>query len=76
MAPETDFRLVVCMDHLTPLSIRTHSDEPVPLLIYDSRQQGMKSNLSFSEKNAEESGILLAGGKEFFHRLLQKRGTP
>ncbi len=77
MVSETDFRLVVCMDHLTPLSTRTHSDEPVPVFIYDSRQQGTKSNLSFSENNAEKTGILLSGGREFFNRLLQRnRQTP
>ena len=76
MAPETDFRLVVCMDHLTPISIRTHSEEPVPVLIYDSRQQGPKSDLSFSEKNAEKTGILLSGGREFFNKLLQKKREP
>jgi 2,3-bisphosphoglycerate-independent phosphoglycerate mutase len=72
MAPETDFRLVVCMDHLTPISTRTHSEEPVPVLIYDSSRQGPKSNLSFSEKNAEKAGSLLSGGSAFFNRLLQK----
>lgn len=77
MTPETYFRLVVCMDHLTPISIRTHLDDPVPVLIYDSRQEGPKSNLSFSERNAEKTGILLSGGREFFLRLLQKnRETP
>ena len=30
-----DFRLLVLCDHLTPLALRTHTDEPVPYVIYD-----------------------------------------
>jgi 2,3-bisphosphoglycerate-independent phosphoglycerate mutase len=72
MEKNPDFRLVVCMDHLTPISIRTHSDQPVPVLLYDSRQQGIKSGLPYSEKNAEKSGILLSSGRDFFNKLLQR----
>jgi len=72
MKNRPDFRLVVCMDHLTPISIRTHSDQPVPVLLYDSRQQGVKSGLPYSEKNAEKTGILLSSGREFFNKLLQR----
>lgn len=32
-----DFRLLVMPDHPTPIEIKTHSDEPVPFVIYDSR---------------------------------------
>ncbi|MDX1775341.1 MAG: cofactor-independent phosphoglycerate mutase [Desulfobulbales bacterium] len=67
-----DFRLVVCMDHLTPISIRTHTDQPVPVLLFDSRQDGAKSGLAYTEKNGETTGVLLTSGREFFHKLLQK----
>jgi len=67
-----DFRLVVCMDHFTPISIRTHSDKPVPVLLYDSRQQKAESGLSYSEANGEKSNTLLSSGREFFYKLLQK----
>jgi 2,3-bisphosphoglycerate-independent phosphoglycerate mutase len=72
MENRPDFRLVVCMDHLTPISTRTHSDHPVPVLLYDSRHQEVQSGLSYSEKNAEKTGILLPSGSSFFHKLLQK----
>ncbi len=77
MENNTDFRLVVCMDHLTPISTRTHSDQPVPVLLYDSRQQGVQSGLSYSEKSAEKTDVLLASGRNFFNKLLQRDGeTP
>jgi len=72
MEGSPDFRLVVCMDHFTPISIRTHLDKPVPVLLYDSRQQGPESGLSYSEANGEKSNRLLSSGRDFFNKLLQK----
>jgi 2,3-bisphosphoglycerate-independent phosphoglycerate mutase len=72
MKNREDFRLVICMDHFTPISLRTHSEHPVPVIIYDSRQQGPKSGLNFSEKNGEKTGSLLTSGLEFFNKLLQR----
>ena len=72
MKDSPDFRLVICMDHFTPISLRTHSEHPVPVILYDSRQQGHKSGLDFSEKNGEKTGSLLTGGLEFFNKLLQR----
>jgi 2,3-bisphosphoglycerate-independent phosphoglycerate mutase len=67
-----DFRLVICMDHLTPISIRTHTGQPVPVLLYDSRLNGPQSGFFYNEKNGELSDILLSNGKQFFDKLLQK----
>lgn len=66
----TDFRLAVAMDHFTPLAIRTHSDQPVPVIIYDSRQQGKGSGLPYSEEAGVQSGKELADGKRFLEVLL------
>ena len=76
MENKPDFRLVVCMDHFTPISIRTHTDEPVPVLLYDSRGEGIRSGLPYSEKNAEKTGILLTSGRDFFNKLLERETNP
>ncbi len=75
MEGSPDFRLVVCMDHHTPISIRTHTDQPVPVLLYDSRQTGPQSGVTYTETNGEQSEILLADGKQFFNKLLEREGT-
>ena len=31
-----DYRLMILPDHYTPISLRTHTSEPVPFMIYDS----------------------------------------
>jgi 2,3-bisphosphoglycerate-independent phosphoglycerate mutase len=67
-----DFRLVICMDHFTPISLRTHSEHPVPVILYDSRNQGLKSGFSYSEENGEKTGVLYTNGLDFFNKLLQK----
>ncbi len=68
-----DFRLVVAMDHYTPVSLQTHIDKPVPLAIYDSRGLGRASGLSYSEKNADKAANLIPDGRRFFEILLEKR---
>ncbi len=43
------FRLIVTMDHFTPLHLQTHTAEPVPALLYDSRESVPGSRLPFDE---------------------------
>ncbi len=54
-----DYRLMVIPDHPTPISIRTHSSDPVPFLIYDStiedRPDAQVSG--FNEHSAAASGL-------------------
>ncbi len=65
------FRILIMPDHPTPLETMTHSAEPVPFLIYDSRkaESGIKS---FTEKNAAETGLFIENGPDIMNRLLEK----
>ncbi|MBI5558793.1 MAG: cofactor-independent phosphoglycerate mutase [Deltaproteobacteria bacterium] len=67
-----DFRLVVCMDHFTPVSLKTHVAVPVPVAVFDSRRPEQKNMLSYSEKNGAAAALHFADGEEFFHFLLDK----
>ena len=71
-----DFRLVATMDHYTPLSLRTHIDDPVPTILYDSREQEKGSGLTFSEKTgnsvANKEGGTLPDGETLMKKLLQR----
>lgn len=40
MANGEDFRILVVPDHRTPVRIRTHSSDPVPFVIFSSKNQG------------------------------------
>ncbi len=50
-----EFRAVITMDHFTPLALRTHTSDPVPTLLYDSRENSSGSGLTFSEKSCQQS---------------------
>lgn len=72
------FRLVVTMDHYTPVHRRTHEDWPVPMFLYDSRGVGMPSGRSYSEANVlaaiAENGLDLPSGSAFFRRFVEQEG--
>jgi 2,3-bisphosphoglycerate-independent phosphoglycerate mutase len=72
------FRLVVTMDHYTPVHRRTHEDWPVPMFLYDSRGVGMPSGRTYTEANVlaaiGENGLDLPSGAAFFRRFVEQEG--
>lgn len=65
------YRVLVLPDHPTPLSVRTHTSDPVPYVIY-SNDQRYHSGLSqtFDEISASLSGISIERGFELIERFL------
>lgn len=51
-----EYSILVLSDHPTPIEIRTHSAEPVPFVIYDSRRKG-DGAASFDEGIAMMKGV-------------------
>ncbi len=66
-----DHRLLVLCDHFTPLSLRTHSPEPVPYILYDSRSPGDQPR-PYTEAAARDTGLLLEQGADLLPRLLER----
>ena len=66
-----DYRILICPDHPTPLLTKTHSSDPVPYLIYDSRK-AVDGVSVFTEKTAESTGIFIEHGPSIMDRLLEK----
>jgi 2,3-bisphosphoglycerate-independent phosphoglycerate mutase len=54
-----EYRILILPDHATPIEIKTHSDEPVPFVIYDSRTKRKNKNTSFDESITERDDILV-----------------
>ena len=66
-----DYRILIMPDHPTPLDIKTHSSQPVPYMIYDSRVS--KNGVDcFTEKNALETGVFVEHGPSIMDKLLEK----
>lgn len=56
-----DYKFMVLPDHPTPLSVRTHTLDPVPFVIYDSTKH-LEKQAVFNEKSAAETGIYVEKG--------------
>jgi 2,3-bisphosphoglycerate-independent phosphoglycerate mutase len=74
MQGRADFRLVVCMDHFTPISLKTHTAVPVPFALFDSRRPERQSSLTYSEKNGEGAALCFADGEDFFRFVIERTG--
>ena len=69
--PEIDpnFRIMILPDHPTPLVLKTHTSDPVPFIIYDSKKAASNYSVdSFNEQTASQTGLLIKEG----HTLIQK----
>ena len=60
-----DFRMMILPDHYTPVSVRTHTSEPVPFMIYDSSRKADNKSERFDEFSAKKAGLYFKQG----HRL-------
>ena len=56
-----DFKVLVMSDHATPLSLKTHTNDPIPFLIYDSRNPKNGPD-TFSEATAKATGLYVDEG--------------
>jgi 2,3-bisphosphoglycerate-independent phosphoglycerate mutase len=65
------YRVMVLPDHPTPISIRTHTADPVPYVIYSNEANVIKGHAeTFDEASARQSGIFIDKGFELIKRLL------
>lgn len=65
-----EYRMLVLPDHPTPIRIRTHTSEPIPYVIYDSRHQNRRI-ARYSEAEAAACGECLADGYQLMERFLR-----
>jgi 2,3-bisphosphoglycerate-independent phosphoglycerate mutase len=51
------FKLLLMPDHATPIKERTHTSEPVPFVVYDSRHERHNTGATYDELIAERDDI-------------------
>lgn len=66
-----DFRMLIMPDHPTPISIRTHSREEVPYLIYDSTSK-QNNSWKYNEEEAIFSSHHILQGYKMIDYFIQK----
>lgn len=54
-----EYRVLLMPDHATPIKIRTHTDEPVPFVIYDSRNEKKNKGVTYDESITERKDIMV-----------------
>ena len=67
-----EYRMLILPDHPTPVSVRTHTGDPVPYLLYDSRN-AVQGLASYDEESARCSGIREEVGHTLISRLFEQK---
>jgi 2,3-bisphosphoglycerate-independent phosphoglycerate mutase len=68
------YKVLVLPDHFTPLSVRTHTADPVPYAIYSNEIVAPSAHgKTFDEVSAGLSGIYIDKGFELIERFLNPR---
>ena len=61
--------IIVTGDHSTPCSLKSHSDDPVPLLVYG---RGKDKSRRFNEKESRKGSIGKIYGKDLLNKIKAK----
>ena len=64
-----EYRMLVLPDHPTPITLRTHTSDPVPYMLYDSANHGSRM-WHYNEKEAAASGIDMPSGAALMEYFL------
>ena len=64
-----DYRLMLLTDHPTPISVRTHTHDPVPFCIFDSKTPTGNSSKQFNEREGVEGSFFDRGSDLMEHFL-------
>jgi len=66
-----DYKILIMPDHATPLALRTHTNDPIPYLIYDSTKEQSGVDC-LCERTAKETGVYMPIGHELMSRFIGK----
>ena len=69
-----DYRIMVLPDHSTPLSVMSHTPEPVPFAIFSSEDKETKpsKDMGFNEKSARINNLFIEDGYKLLPFFLRK----
>ena len=66
-----DFAILIAPDHPTPVSTMTHCSDPVPFLIYNSKNKNCEKEQGYDEEQAEKTGLFVRDGYELIKMLIK-----
>ncbi|MCL1901247.1 MAG: cofactor-independent phosphoglycerate mutase [Firmicutes bacterium] len=68
----TEYRLLIMPDHATPVSLKTHTNDYVPYLIYDSRNK-LKKGYKYDEVRAKDSLVIVKDCSTLMERFTKNK---
>lgn len=61
-----EFKILVMPDHPTPIALRTHTNAPVPFVIYSSDGSLTNPSAAYTEKDCANTGVFIDKGFTLF----------
>lgn len=68
-----DCRILVLPDHPTPISLKTHTSDPVPFIIYDSSAVRSSGAAGYDEVAAKGTGLFVEDGFKLMEMMTKIR---
>lgn len=65
-----EYCMLVLPDHPTPISIKTHSSDPVPFMLYRSDSEYPETAAVYNEESCKNTGLYLKNGWELIKYML------
>lgn len=66
-----EYRMLVLPDHPTPIAKRTHTKDPVPYLLFDSKK-AVEGQKAYQENTANKTGTVWKDGYRLIEHLLSR----
>ena len=66
-----DYKILILPDHATPLCLKTHTNDPVPYMIYQ-KSKALGENALFTEEGAKATGNYIENGYEIMEYFINK----
>lgn len=69
----SDYRIMALPDHPTPISLKTHSSDPVPFVLWTSAdaRKTTTEDRSFDEISAQKPGLFIERGHELMEKFIK-----
>lgn len=65
-----DYKIMILPDHPTPLSLKTHTNDPVPFMIYQKTKE-REGREVFTEKTAADTGLFIEKGPSIMKHFIE-----
>jgi len=66
-----DYKILLLPDHATPLSLRTHTHDPVPFALYHKTKESTGAIKSYDEFAAKESDLAYSSGQSLMSHFIK-----